>query len=806
MSRFHHTVPASPPLSRALCVALLLLVAGCGGAADRKASYVAHGRKYLAAENYEKARVEFRNALQIDPKDAPAHFYLGKASERLHDLRAALGEYQAAIDLDPRQQEARAAAARLYVLGGAPDKALELAQAGLAADPQNPQLLTARGAARARLGDIKAGTEDAEAAIRLAPGDEYAVALMSSLYKQQGQGDKAIEVVRAGLQRLPANLDLHVMLADLYLGQQRPAEAEAELKHLIELDPRNLERRYMLARFYRQEHNTDAIESTLREAVAAAPDDDQPKLALIELLAQARGPDQAAAELQKYLKDAPNDNRLRLALAANLLRQNQPERAEALYHAVITEAGLKADGLAARDRLAELALSRDDASRAGAMVDEVLAESPGDHDALVIRANLALARGDAPAAIGDLRNALHDAPGDVATLRLLARAHLQNKEPALAEEALRTAQQAAPDDATVRLELAQVLQQTGKSDQALTLLSQLLSEQPDDPRLIEAMFRAQAEHGDLAAAWATAQSVQRRHADWPLGYFLAGLADEKDHKPDAAAADYERALAVAPQAPEPLVALVRLDLARKQPARALQRLDAAIARFPDDAYARKLKGELLLSQARYADAAQVYGEAIARQPQSAELYRGLARAQLGAGQADAAAASLRQGIEKSAGQGGGLVVELAELERHRGQADEAIATYEQALKRQPQSRLYANNLAVLLLARPDPAGLQRAQQLAVLLEGSAEPSFLDTRGWVQYKSGQYQAATALLRQAADKQPDDPTLRYHLAMAQLKNGDATSARGNLEAAVKSGRPFDELNEARAALSQLRRQTG
>ena len=106
------------------------LVAGCGGAEQRKARYIEKGESYLAERNYEKARVEFRNALQIEPNDVNARYQLGRVSEKLNNPREAVGHYQAAIDLDPNHMESRAALGRLYLLGGVPDRALELVSAG----------------------------------------------------------------------------------------------------------------------------------------------------------------------------------------------------------------------------------------------------------------------------------------------------------------------------------------------------------------------------------------------------------------------------------------------------------------------------------------------------------------------------------------------------------------------------------------------------------------------------------------------------------------------------------------------------
>src|SRR5262245_17594354 len=89
-----------------LVMAVAALQAGCGGAESRKGKHMERAQAFLAERQYDKARIELRNVLQIDPKNAQALFLSGQVSERLGDHRAAVGFYRGAIDVDPTHKKA----------------------------------------------------------------------------------------------------------------------------------------------------------------------------------------------------------------------------------------------------------------------------------------------------------------------------------------------------------------------------------------------------------------------------------------------------------------------------------------------------------------------------------------------------------------------------------------------------------------------------------------------------------------------------------------------------------------------------
>lgn len=795
-------------LMKCLIVSVALVVTACSGVNARKHEFLERAQTYYVQKNYDKARVELRNALQMDPKFAEAHLLAGQVAEKRNDIREAAGHYLAALDANSKFQPARAALARIYMLSGLSSKARDLVADGLKQEPKNAALLTVRGALEAQSGHLVAGLEDAEAAYKLTPNDEYTISLLASLYKQSARIDKAVEVVESGMKTSPDNVDLHVVLADLKNARHDDAGVEEQLKQIIKLEPDNISHRARLVQFYLYHKHADAAEAVWRQAIADMPEKVEPKLALIDLLWAQHSEDAAMAEMQRMTAQEPDNAELQLAMGSYLQRQGRVDRAEQIYLEVMKQKGTDAKGLQARDQLAALYLRRNDAKlndeqRAKSLIAEVLKENPRDNDALILRANMALQHGDAATAITDLRSVLRDQPNSTPLMRALAKAHLENNEPSLAEETLRNAVQINPGDVEARKQLAQLLLQRGKADQAKPILEQLAaSEAKLSLDVAEGLFRTQMQTRDLDGAQTTVEKVQQQYPDKAVGWYYAALLAEAHQDKELARKDYERALQLQPDIAEPLVALVRLDIEEKHSKQAMERVNKIIAAQPNNSIAYNLRGELQAADKQWPSASATFRHVTELAPQWATGYRGLAMAQLQQKQVNDAITTYQTGINKAGDPA--LVVSLALLQENSGKPDDAIKTYEAWLQRDPKSLPVANNLSMLLLNYhgDDKASLERVAKLTDLLTASSDPATLDTRGWYKYKRGDYQAAVNLLQQAASSPQISATIRYHLGMAQLRTGNTAAARDNLQAALAGGQMFFGAEEAKNTLSTLK----
>ena len=783
-------------------VAVALLTSGCGGAKSRLASHMRRGQDYYQNGDFAKAGVEFRNAMQIDPKDAQARIMAAQTAEKLGQLRNAYGLLQSVVEEHPDHVAARTALGRLLITAGEPKQGLDVIKPVIAKQPNDASLLALRGAAESALKDGVAARADADRAVALDPRNEDAVDLRAALYKQDGNLPAAIKLVSDAAAAQPAIAGFHQVLVNLYETANQPELAEGQLRALVKLKPDQLADRAQLAIFLSRSKRLDDAQKVLDEAVKALPHSDDAKLLQVDFLAQQRSHYIAEQTLRDYIKADSDNYVLRLELGNMLQHFGESAKALEVFSDITRSAGTEPSGLIARDRLALIAVGEKREADAQRLLAEVLKVSPRDNDALAIRGQLELSHGDSTSAIADLRAVLRDQPRSPSVNRVLAQALVAHGDMALAEEPLRTAMESAPTDVSLRVALAQLLFQQQQPDQGLTVLQDGIKAMPTDNTLNDALVRAYLGRKNFAEAAKIADAYRQAKPDNAAPYALAGVVAQADNRLDDAQTLFEKALVIQPHGYDVLTQLVHLQVQRGQGAKAVSRLQGLMAAEPKGAVIPNLLGEIYLEQKDFNAAQQTLGASIANDPKWWLPYRNLALAKFGSGDLPGAIQAYQDGL-KLAPTETVMLADLGSLYQRAGRIDDAQKLYDGWVMRDPRSQVAANNLAMLLVSyHTDKASLDRAQALTVGFASAGNGDLLDTAGWVQFKRGDYSQALPVLQRAAALMPQSHEVHYHLGMAELRNGQADRARTDLETALAGSSRFFGEEDARAALANLK----
>lgn len=761
------------------------------------------GHDYYRAGDYTHASVEFRNALQIDPKSESALLWQSEAAEQLGKVRDAAHGYQALLDQHPDNLVARARLGRIYALGGDSEQALKTIRPGLDRNPQDAALLAVRALAKLQTNDVAGATADADLALKLNPADEDAIGLRAGIYERTGDAKAATQLLRESLARVPNSVDLRAVLLSQLLTAGDRGGAESQLQTLIQQRPADLQYRKQLARLFLEEGRKDEAQAVLEKAVQNIKSDDA-KLMLVSFVTHQRSQQQGEQLIRSYIDADPANFQMRFGLAELLVGAGKAEEALKIYSQIVARDERGPNAISARDAMARIYLAQGRDEDALSLAATVLKLNPQDTDALLIRGEIALKKNQPSGAIADLRAVLRSHPRSVEVQELLARAFMANGEPALAEQSLRAALDIEPQSTQLRVKLAQFLDKMQRSDEAVRLFEEAVRGDPEDAASRQALISAYLARHSFDDALKQADQLKVMRPNEAAGSYLAGLAYRGLKRPTEAQREFERAHDLEPDAFEPLSALAQTHMAAGHVQQAIT-LVHTVADQQKGSNARTLNllGELYLADHDIAAANQAFEQAAHVAPQWWIPRRNLALAKLSAGDSQGAIESFESAVKALPAEPA-LAIDLARLYEKQQRIDAAIGVYESLAKHNPASETAANNLAMLLVTyKADRPSLDRARDLTAPFADSRNGGLVDTSGWVRFKRGENSEALEILARAASLAPESPEIRYHLAMAELKAGQDDRAKSDLEAALARGGQGGWSSDARAALAALRR---
>ena len=292
-------------LGKLRLLALIALLIGCGGAEDRKSVYMDKGQAFFDDGNYEKARLEFKNVLQIDPKDLEGRYKLAQTMERLQDWRAAAGHYLTIIAEDPSHRDALIQLGKMYLLGNNVEKARENAEVVLEKTPADLDALTILGKVQSKEEDNSAALATAERALESAPHNPGAASLKAAILIARGDVEGSIGVLRDAIAASSDNIFLRLNLARVYGSVSRIDDAIDIFGGIVERAPDVLAYRIGFAQFLTGLKRLDEAEEALKKTVALFPEEEAANLAYVEFLASRRGVELAIDALKTLIATEP---------------------------------------------------------------------------------------------------------------------------------------------------------------------------------------------------------------------------------------------------------------------------------------------------------------------------------------------------------------------------------------------------------------------------------------------------------------------------------------------------------------------
>jgi tetratricopeptide (TPR) repeat protein len=185
------------------------------------------GLNYVLLNDYPDAIRWLEKAVEIDPKNRDAWYYLGRAYYTKARLPEARKAFLAVLDLHPQDSKAENNLGLIFETSGQPAAAIDAYKKAIAWQNNVPH-----------------------------PSEQPYVNL-GSLLLEQGRVDEALVYLEQAVALAPSNASCHMKLGMAYRQAGRLEDARHELEQATQLEPENATAHYQLGRLYKEMHLLD---------------------------------------------------------------------------------------------------------------------------------------------------------------------------------------------------------------------------------------------------------------------------------------------------------------------------------------------------------------------------------------------------------------------------------------------------------------------------------------------------------------------------------------------------------------------
>ncbi|MBL8481835.1 MAG: PEP-CTERM system TPR-repeat protein PrsT [Rhodocyclaceae bacterium] len=628
-------------------------------------------------KNYASANDYLQKALAAMPNHLPSLTLAGAVNLELKSYGLASQNLEKAIGLAPESPYVRQLLVRAYLMDGRPTRALEAAGPIMKMADIPPGVLSLLGETYLASGDIAKASEFFERASKQDPKNSAALAKLGMSRIAQGEAEEGMRILEQASERAGDSLpQADIALAVTHLQRKEYAKALAAIAEIERKRPKsplvgNLRGIVLLA-----QNDLKGARASFEQSLSLDAGYFPAVTNLARLDLMEKKPDAAVGRFEAMIARDPKNTQAMLALAQlKVGLGSKPEEVRPIVEKAVAANPSERDP---RVALVRLLVRSGDIGKAMEAATEIEKLFPNDPQMLELVGSTQFAAGETNRAIQTFSKVVALRPESPAALARLGEAQAATRNFEGAIDTFKKALQLKPDFEEAQRELVKVYAISQRIPEALALAKQMQKQAPQS-----------------ALGYATEGDVLTAARRWPEA--ATALREAIKRQRDA----------------ETVIKLHSVLLRLNQNADADKLTADWLRDNPKDLPVRNYLAERALVTKDYAQAAQIYGEAL-KYGRSAIMLNNLAWIQ---GQLkDPKALETAEQAYKMAPDQPTIIDTYAMILLQSGDSKRALELQRAAVAKAPQSMELRLNLAKTLMAAGDKAGAKRELESLVSSE------------------------------------------------------------------------------------------
>jgi len=307
------------------------------------------GRYLIDEQQYVRARDLLKPSAAANPQSVAVRSLLGTAYRRLGDMDSARTEFSAVQRLDARDVFSKVQLAQLDLMEGKFDAGLALATAAVEIDPRNAQARLTRIDAWTAKHELAPALQDATLLSTLMPKSPEPATQLGRIYVLKGDYSAAERWFQKAYDLSNGSAGAVGALVDVKVRAGRVSEATAFAEQQLAKHPKDAALHLDAGRAYKAAHDTAKAEAEFKEALTLDPNNLRGYQELSRIYIDAKRLDDARAQLEKIVAKDPKAVWAHTLIAVILHIQGRVPEARASYEQILAidpEAAVAANNLA----------------------------------------------------------------------------------------------------------------------------------------------------------------------------------------------------------------------------------------------------------------------------------------------------------------------------------------------------------------------------------------------------------------------------------------------------------------------------